>query len=104
MRHPWVTMDGRFVLKSSRELKGGETQEMHSGMAEAQTFVLNNPRADYLHGMASLSRHERTFNEGDVIMRQGDTGGRVLFWRCVMRPALLGRVFGCLHCHMHYNA
>ncbi len=35
-----------------------------------------HPCPDYLSGLALLSQHERTFREGDVIIRQGDPGAR----------------------------
>ncbi len=48
MRHPWVTMSGQFPLKSTRELKGEETQERHAGLAHGRTF------AEVGHGGATL--------------------------------------------------
>lgn len=74
MKHPWATMDGRFPLKSTRELRPNESQELHDQLPGGQTFAQCHPRPDYLNGLAMLSRHERTFAEGDCIMRQGDTG------------------------------
>lgn len=79
MRHPWVTMGGRFPLKSTRELKSGESQELHDGVPGGMTFAQCHPRPDYLAGLAMLSRHERTFNEGDCIMRQGDAGTYLMY-------------------------
>ena len=74
MRHPWVTMDGRFPLKCHRELKKGETNEEHDALPEGRTFLQCNPKKDMLAGLAGLSRNERTYNEGDVVMRQGENG------------------------------
>jgi len=79
MRHPWVTMGGRFPLKSTRELKAGESQELHDGIVNGMTYAQCHPRPDYLAGLAMLSRHERTFNEGDCIMRQGDAGTYLMY-------------------------
>lgn len=33
-----------------------------------------HPQPDLLSGLAQLSRNERTFKAGDLVMRQGDTG------------------------------
>ena len=44
MRHPWVTMDGRFPLKCHRELKKGESNEDHDMLPERRTFAQCNPK------------------------------------------------------------
>lgn len=74
MRHPWLTMNNRFPLKPYRELREGESQEMHNGVMGGLTFAEANPKPDFLTGLANVSRHERVFQEGDIIMRQGDQG------------------------------
>jgi len=79
MKHPWVTMDGKFPLKSSRELRSGESQEQHDGVKVGCSFAEYNPRPDFLQGLAQLSRHERTFQEGEVIMRQNDAGTYLMY-------------------------
>ncbi len=74
MRHPWITCNQRFPLKPYRELRDNETQEVHNGVTCGMTFAEANPKPDFLTGLANVSRHERVFQEGDIIMRQGDTG------------------------------
>ncbi len=39
MRHPWVTLFGQFPMKSTAELKAGETQERHAGLVGGLTFL-----------------------------------------------------------------
>lgn len=81
MKHPWVTKEGQFPLKSHRELKESESQEKHGNMTDSDTFAVCNPKPDFLAGLASFSAatHERTFNEGDVIMRQGESGTYLIY-------------------------
>ncbi|PNW77250.1 hypothetical protein CHLRE_10g428650v5 [Chlamydomonas reinhardtii] len=79
MRHPWLTMNNRFPLKPYRELREGESQEMHNGVMGGLTFAEANPKPDFLTGLANVSRHERVFQEGDIIMRQGDQGTYLLY-------------------------
>lgn len=79
MRHPWITCNQRFPLKPYRELRDNETQEVHSGVTCGMTFAEANPKPDFLTGLANVSRHERVFQEGDIIMRQGDTGTYLLY-------------------------
>jgi [calcium/calmodulin-dependent protein kinase] kinase len=68
-------MEGNFPLKSHRDLKKGETNELHDLLpVEGRTFWASNPRPDSLSGLANLSKHERSFKEGDNIMRQGENG------------------------------
>ena len=43
-------------------------------LPERKTFAVANPKPDMLAGLANLSRHERSFNVGDLIMRQGENG------------------------------
>lgn len=43
MRHPWVTMSGHFPLKSTKDLKGDESQERHSGLVNGRTFAEVGP-------------------------------------------------------------
>lgn len=38
-----------------------------------------HPKPDYLTGLAMMSSHERTFEEGSVIMRQGDQGTYLMY-------------------------
>ncbi|GLC35996.1 hypothetical protein PLESTB_000527500 [Pleodorina starrii] len=79
MKHDWVTMNKRFPLKPYRELRQGESQEMHSGVTCGMSFAEANPKPDFLMGLANVSRHERVYQEGDVIMRQGETGAYLLY-------------------------
>lgn len=75
MKHPWVTMDGKFSLKSYRDLRPGETNDAHDGLVTGMTYEECNPRPQGLPDLLHLSSHERTFNAGEVIMRQGEIGG-----------------------------
>eukprot|EP00798_Chlamydomonas_sp_ICE-L_P028505 gene28505-31662_t len=74
MQHPWVTKNGLFPLKPTRELKEGESQEKHSGLPGG-TFQEVNPWVDHIAPLVEATKHERSFKEGDVIIRQGDAGG-----------------------------
>lgn len=75
MKHPWVTMDGKFPLKSYRDLRPGETNDAHDGLVTGMTYEECNPRPQGLPDLLHLSSHERTFSAGEVIMRQGEIGG-----------------------------
>lgn len=77
MRHPWVTMANHFPLKPYRELRPGESQELHGDMTH--TFADANPKPDFLTGLANVSRHERVFEAGDVILRQGEAGSYLMY-------------------------
>ncbi|GIL72516.1 hypothetical protein Vretimale_4302 [Volvox reticuliferus] len=79
MKHDWVTMNKKFPLKPYRELREGETQEMHNGVTCGMTFADANPKPDFLMGLANVSLHERKYQEGDIIMRQGETGAYLLY-------------------------
>lgn len=74
MKHDWVTMNKKFPLKPSRELRDGETQEVHNGVTCGVIFAEANPKPDFLMGLANISRHERVYQEDDIIIRQGETG------------------------------
>ncbi|KAJ9510752.1 hypothetical protein QJQ45_027611 [Haematococcus lacustris] len=79
MTHPWVTMFGQFPLKSTDELGPGETQEFHDKLPNNMTYAECHPALDYLTGLAVASGYERSFKEGDILMRQGDTGTYLLY-------------------------
>ncbi|KAJ9508791.1 hypothetical protein QJQ45_028102, partial [Haematococcus lacustris] len=79
MTHPWVTMYGQFPLKSTDELGPGETQEFHDKLPNNMTYAECHPALDYLTGLAVASGYERSFKEGDILMRQGDTGTYLLY-------------------------
>ncbi|KXZ56467.1 hypothetical protein GPECTOR_1g418 [Gonium pectorale] len=79
MKHDWVTMNKKFPLKPYRELRDGESQEMHNGVTCGMSFAEANPKPDFLTGLANISRHERVYQEGDIIMRQGETGAYLLY-------------------------
>lgn len=80
MSHPWTSMSGRFPLKPVKDLTTGETQEEHDHLADPKVdFALGNPRPNALAGLLNLSRHERTFNVGDIVMRQGENATYMLY-------------------------
>ena len=73
-------MSGLYPLKAVKDLTEGETQEEHDLLKDNKVdFGLGNPRHNALSGLLNLSRHERTFNSGDVIMRQGENATYMLF-------------------------
>ena len=79
MSHPWTSMQGKYPLKPFKELTEGETQEDHDRLGDTKVdYALGNPKVNALAGLLDLSRHERTFNEGDVIMRQGENATYLL--------------------------
>lgn len=79
MRHPWVTMDGRFPIKSYRDLKPGETNEIHDGLIDGVSYDQANPRPRGLPDLSHLSNHEKVFNAGEIIMQQGEIGVYALY-------------------------
>ncbi len=64
MRHPWVTVGNTAPLKPYRELRQGETQESHAGVAPGSSFADGVPKPDFLRALANISRHEQVGRAG----------------------------------------
>ncbi|KAK9823463.1 hypothetical protein WJX72_002919 [[Myrmecia] bisecta] len=82
MRHPWVTRQGAWPLRSIREmLRRGENPNAEPVLPDlmATMNVLDVPRQDHLLEVLRPGLPERVFEEGQLLFRQGEHGTHLFY-------------------------
>lgn len=67
--HPWVTNNGQLPLPRWSEKTRPESKTSNENSVKLQEIIFN---------LAAQSVHEKTYNEGDYLFKQGDPGKFVL--------------------------
>lgn len=84
MKHPWVTRRGSWPLRTVKEMvQAGETPEQPPVLPDLMSTlnVLDVPRQDHLLGLLGPNCPERMFQDGELLIRQGEQG---TFMMCIL--------------------
>ncbi|DBB11245.1 hypothetical protein WJX82_004325 [Trebouxia sp. C0006] len=82
MKHPWVTRRGSWPLRTVKEMvRMGDTPELPPVLPDLMSTlnVLDIPRQDHLTGVLRPGLPERAFEDGELLLRQGEQGTFMMY-------------------------
>lgn len=82
MKHPWVTRHGSWPLRTVKEMvRVGEKPELPPVLPDLLSTlnVLDIPRQDHLTGVLRLGLPERGYEDGELLLRQGEQGTFMMY-------------------------